>query len=271
MGMRIVRGRDIAASDTSDTPLVAVVNQALVNRYFPGQDVIGKRLEIGFNDPPQWRVIVGVIADVHIRGLDQDSPVQVYGAFYQMPSIFPDSAPPLSIAVRTEQDPAALADSVRARVQASDKTLPIYALQPMRKVVEQSLAQRRFSLILLAMFAGLAVVLAAIGIYGVISYAVSQRTSEIGLRMALGARRGQVLLLIEKEALMLVGVGVAVGAAGAYLLSRLAQAFLFQVSATDPATFGAVAMVLLAVAAASSFLPAHRAARVDPIAALRHR
>jgi len=268
MGMRILRGRGITDRDTADSPQVVVVNQTLVDRYFPGQDPIGKRLEIAFATPPKWREIVGVAADVHTQGLDQDTPVQVYAAYNQKPIFIQLGS--LTVLARTTQDPGLVGAAMKSAILKIDRSQPVYAVQPMTEVVSQSIAQRRFSLVLLAFFAASALFLAALGIYGVMSYTVAQRTGEIGIRMALGAQESQVLMLVQRQGLALVLIGLGIGLAGALALTRLMTALLFRVQATDPITFVLVAVVLIAVSLAACLVPARRAAKVDPIVALRY-
>jgi predicted permease len=270
MGMRIVRGRQISERDTKDTPPVAVVNQTLVDRYFPGQDPIGKRLEVGFDTPPNWREIVGVVADVKVAGLDQDSPVQVYAAYFQRPT-FVDRLPSfLTVIARTASDPAALGGPMKAAILNVDRSQPVYSVQPMTAVVSDSISQRRFSLVLLAFFAGAALFLASLGLYGVMSYVVVQRTAEIGIRMALGAQRNQVLRLVERHGMTLVGTGLAIGATGSLLLTRLMRSLLFHVAPQDPWTLGVGAATLIVVSWLACYVPARRAAGVDPLVALRY-
>ncbi len=269
MGMHLVRGRDFSMRESPATPPVAIVNQTLVNRYFPGQDPIGKRLEVAFRNPPEWREIIGVVADVRTQGLDQDTPVQVYVDYLQIPALLSIFTPPVAVLARTRQDPAAVAAGMKAAILNVDRGQPVYAIQPMTDVVSQSIAQRRVSLVLLGFFALSALFLASLGLYGVISYSVAQRTREVGIRMALGARPGNVLLLIERQGMSLVLIGLAVGLAVAFLLTRLMSSLLFQVSAADPVTFAAVPLVLAGVAFVACYLPARRAAKVDPMVALR--
>jgi len=268
MGMRLLRGRWISERDLAGTPPVAVVNQTLVDRYFPHEDPIGKRMEVAFSTPPDWREIVGVVADVRSAGLDQESPVQVYAAYFQKPVFI--SQPALTVLARSAGDPGPLAGPMKAAILRIDRSQPVYAVQPMTEIVSQSMAQRRFSLVLLAFFAAAALFLAGLGIYGVMSYAVVQRTSEIGIRMALGARQNQVLLLVERQGMALVLAGLAIGAAGAVWLTRLMSSLLFHVSPGDPMTLAAGAAVLFAVALLACYVPARRASRVDPLVALRH-
>jgi putative ABC transport system permease protein len=270
MGMRLLRGRVMSDRDAQGSPLVAVVNQTLVDRYFPGQNPIGKRLEIAFDDPPAWREIIGVVADVRSAGLDQDTPVQVYTAYLQRPGVLSGFVPAITVLARTEQSPAALGSAMKAAILSVDRSQPVYAVQPMTEVVSQSIAQRRLALMLLAFFATSALFLAALGIYAVMSYSVTQRTGEIGIRMALGARQSQVLALVERSGMTLALIGVVIGIAGALALTRLMTALLFHVGAADPLTFVLVAAVLVAVSLLACYLPARRAARVDPIVALRH-
>ncbi|MBV8818510.1 MAG: ABC transporter permease, partial [Acidobacteriaceae bacterium] len=203
MGMRIVRGRAITERDTKNTPLVAVVNQTLVDRYFPGQDPIGQRLEIAFSVPPVWREIIGVVADAHTQGLDQDTPVQVYTAYFQQPHFMKQFVPAITVLARTQGNPESVGAPIKSAILSIDRSQPVYSLQPMTSIVSESIAQRRFSLLLLSFFALSALFLAAFGLYGVMSYSVSQRTSEIGLRMALGAKPAQVLFMVERQGLLL--------------------------------------------------------------------
>jgi putative ABC transport system permease protein len=271
MGMRVLRGRPITDRDIAGSPPVVVVNQTLVNRYFPGQDPIGKRLEIAFDDPPNWREIVGVVADVHSAGLDQDTPVQAYTAYFQNPDLIAVSLPaPFTVLARTTGNPAALGSAMKAAILNVDRAQPVFAVQPMTDIVSQNVAQRRFSLVLLAFFAASALFLAALGLYGVMSYVVTQRTSEIGIRMALGARPAQVLLLVERQGMLLVLAGLTIGIAGGLLLMRLMTSLLFRVSPSDPFALLAGAVTLIAVSVVACYLPARRAARVDPLIALRY-
>ncbi|HEY2015284.1 MAG TPA: ABC transporter permease [Bryobacteraceae bacterium] len=269
MGMRIVKGRGFTERDGVDTPLVAVVNQTLAERYFPGQDPIGKRLEIGFTDPPNWREIVGVVKDVKSAGLDQDTPVQVYAAYLQKPDFIFALLSGMAVFARTAQDPAPMGPAIQSAILGVDRSQPVYGVQPMTEVVSKSIAQRRLSLILLAFFAASALVLAAVGVYGVMSYSVMQRTPEIGVRMALGARQWQVLLQVERQGMALVAVGLGIGLVGAAVSTRFMNALLFRVGTRDPLTFGIAAATLIVVSLFACYLPARRAAKVDPIIALR--
>jgi putative ABC transport system permease protein len=270
MSMRLLRGRILTERDQQATPLVVVVNQTLVDRYFPHGDPIGKRLEIGFSNPPNWREIVGVVRDVKAAGLDQDTPVQVYAALLQTPSFPSSSVSPMTVLVRTAGDPAALGAEIHSAILAVDRSQPVYAIQPMTEIVSKSIAQRRLSLILLAFFAVSALLLAAIGVYGVMSFVVAQRTSEIGIRMALGARAGQVAWHVQRQGMTLVAAGLAIGLAGGLLLTRYLTTLLFRVDPRDPTIFGIAAVTLVVVSIVACWLPARRASRVDPLTALRN-
>jgi putative ABC transport system permease protein len=270
MGMRLLRGRLLNARDVQGAPLVVVVNQTLVDRYFPKQDPIGKRLEIGFSEPPNWREIVGVVADVKTAGLDQATPVQVYTAYLQTPSFPSSMISPITVMTRTAGDPALLGSPIHAAILAVDRSQPVYAIQPMTDIVAQSIAQRRLSLILLAFFAAAAMLLAAIGVYGVMSFVVAQRTNEIGIRMALGARASQVAWHVQRQGMTLVVAGLAIGTAGALVLTRYLSTLLFRVNPRDPVIFSTAAVSLVAVSIVACWLPARRASRVDPLTALRN-
>ena len=269
MGIRLKRGRFFTGEDTVNRPMVAVINESLARRYFGDSDPLGKRLEIGFSDPPNWREIVGVVGDLKNLEVEKPALVQVYGAYDQMPGLFDGFAPALSITVRTAGDPAGVAAAARARVLAIDNGQPVYAIQTMDTVVANNVSQKRFALLLMACFAGIALLLAAIGLSGVMSYMVTQRTREIGIRMAVGAGPASVLWMIEQQALTLAGVGVAAGLAGAWLLGRWLETILYGVSPQDPLTFAGVALLLVLVAAGAAYLPARRATRIDPVRALR--
>ena len=245
------------------------MNQTLVDRYFPGQDPIGKRLEVAFRTPPAWREIVGVVADVRTIGLDQDTPVEVYADYLQQPSLLSVLIPDIAVLARTMQAPAGIGSAMQAAILKVDRAQPVFAIQPMADIVSQSVAQRRVSLVLLAFFAASALFLAALGLYGVISYSVAQRTRELGIRLALGASRSHVLMLVERQGMALVMVGLAIGIAGAFLLTRLMASLLFRVSPADPITFASVPILLIAVSLLACYLPARRASTVDPMMALR--
>lgn len=269
MGLRLKKGRLLQPTDHVNSPLVCVVNEEMLRRHFAdGTDPIGKRLEIGFDDPPAWREIVGVIEDAKFNGVDQAPKANVYGSYLQRPGVLP-AAPPISVAVRTVGDPAAMAQSVRRKILEVDNAQPVYAIQTMTEVVSNSLSQKRFAMLLLGLFAGLALMLASIGLAGVISYMVTQRTKEIGIRIALGASRSHVLRMIEGQTLRLVTIGVIVGLAGAIAATRTLSTMLYGISPRDPVTFAGVAAALMLVALLAGLWPALRATRIDPVTALR--
>ena len=263
LGVRLVRGRTFDERDRLDTTPVIVINETLANRYFAGEDPIGRRMRAGFNTGVA-REIVGVVATERHAGPRAEPHNGVYLPFSQFPR-----AGPLTFLVRTASDPASLTGALRQAIAALDPGLAVFRAQPMAEVVDQSMATPRFSTTLLTAFAAVALLLAGVGLYGVISHAVSQRTREIGLRMALGATRADVLQMILGRGVLLAAVGVAAGLLGAVAVARLFAALLFGVSATSPPTYALSGIVLLAVGALASYLPARRAMRVDPVVALR--
>jgi len=264
LGIPLLQGRGFAAQDTRDSPLVAMIDETFARQHFQNEDPLGKRLILTLPDGPGIE-IVGVVRHVKHAGLDEraaGSP-QFYLHFNQRRS----SASHLL--VRSVVDPLSLAGAVRDQVWALDKDLPVYNVRTMQQLVSQSMAPRRFSALLMVVFGFLALVLASIGLYGTISYSVAQRTSEIGIRVALGAQRRDVLTMVIKQAMGLALFGVVVGLVTALALARLLRNLLFGVGSADPLTFGAVAFVLLTVALLASFVPARRAAKIDPMAALK--
>ena len=264
LGTTIVRGRVFSRDDGAGAPLVAVVNRSLAARLWPHQDPIGRTLRlVNPQEAPAPRRIVGVVDDVKYQGLDADSPDTIYTPYAQTPF------PWMYVVARTRAEPAALANAVKRAVADVDPAQAVMQVRPMREVVSESLAQPRFELTLVGLFAALAMILALVGLYGVIAYLVAQRTQEIGVRVALGAQRGDVLRLVVGRGLVLTAIGVAVGLGAAAATTRLLRAMLFQISPTDPLVFIAVPLVFVAVALIASWLPARRAASVDPMIALR--
>lgn len=263
MGISLVRGRLFDGSDAPGGRRVCVINQALARKFFPHEDPIGKRLEIGFDDPPAWREIVGVVADSKSNGLESESPVQVFEPTHQW------QVNSYSVVVRSTRDPVALVPLVRDALRRLDPSQPLHTIKPMTQLVTESLAQRYFSLVLLVVFAAVALSLAIVGLYGVVAYNVAQRTREFGVRLALGATAGNVLALVLRQGVMLVGVGVVLGLAGAFAAAGLVESLLYGVGAHDPLTFVAIAVLLGAVAILACLVPALRATRVDPVIALR--
>lgn len=269
MGMRLVKGRAFSARDTADAPGVVIINETTAARFFPNEDPIGKR--IALSGPPDLREIVGVVADVRNYGLDADVKPEAYVPFVQnAPEYLSAVAAGMNIVVRTASDASAFAPTFRAQVQAIDKDQPISELSTMEAQLAESIAQRRFNMLLLAVFAGLALVLAAVGIYGVVGYTVAQRSHEMGIRMALGASRGDILRLVFGHSMLTTLAGIAVGLIAALALTRLISSLLYDVAPTDPLVFAGITSLLVLVASTATYLPARRAMRVNPIEALRH-
>jgi putative ABC transport system permease protein len=268
MGIAALAGRDFAYTDTKQTPNVAIINEAFARRHFPGEDPLGHRIKLQGQERDPL-TIVGVTANVRDFGLDRDPPPTTYVPFLQNP-VFKTFERSMTIVAHTNADPAAVASSLRSAVTSLDKNLPVYAIKPMTEYLNDSLSRERFNLILMSLFGGVALLLAGIGIYGVISYGVAQRTREIGIRMALGAQMSDVLSLVVRRGLMLAGGGVALGLLAALALTRLISSLLFNVSATDPLTFVAIALLLGFVAFLACWIPARRATKVDPLIALRY-
>ena len=273
MGIPLLRGRFFTSQDNEHTPLVVVVDEVFARKYFPGQDPVGKRINLDrFNRPAE---IVGMVGHVKQWGLDTDDQQSLRSGLYipcmQMPDDFVAMSPTSSaVVVRSEGNSARLLDSIRHMNAQMSNQQVIFGAQTMESLISDSMASRRFSMILLVVFAVLALLLAAVGIYGVISYIAGQRTNEIGLRMALGAQKRDILFLILSRGGKLAGLGVAIGLAAAVDLTRLMASLLYGVGATDPLTFAGVAVLLTLVALAACYIPARRAAKVDPIVALRY-
>jgi putative ABC transport system permease protein len=265
MGIPLRRGRALNEHDTSDAPAVVVVNESLARRFFPGQDPIGRRINHGEPDKaPVWREIVGVVGDVRHFGPETETRPEFYEPQLQSPSFG------TSLVVRSDADLAGLAAAIRGELRAMDKDLPVYNLKSMQELVSESVAQPRFRTLLLAIFAAVALLLSATGLYGVMNYWVTQRTREIGVRMALGAQGRDVLGMVVGQGMMMAIVGVFVGLVASFGLTRLISSLLFGVTATDPLTFAVVPLLLCAVAFVASYIPARRATKVDPMVALRH-
>jgi putative ABC transport system permease protein len=263
MRIPLLRGRFFTAADRMGAPPVVVVDRDLAERYWPGADPIGKRVGFEAGDSIRWMEVVGVVEHTAVEGLDAERRVQLY-----RPSL--QSGPGFSVlAIRGAGDPERLTRAVRAAVRSLDPALPLSQVRTMDDRLAAAVGPRRFSMLLLAVFAGIALLLAAVGIYGVISFDVTRRTQEMGVRMALGAERGSVVRLVLRQGLRPALVGVAVGVAGALALTRLLRSQLYGVAATDPVTFAVVIGLLLGIAALATLLPARRATRVDPMVALR--
>jgi putative ABC transport system permease protein len=268
MGERIVRGRALSASDTTNSMLVAVVNEELARRYFPGRDPIGGRMKIGGRDRP-WVTIVGVAADVRHNGITEVIKEKFYVPHTQWHKATTNTIRGMTLVVRGTVDPQGLARAVREEIRALDAALPVANVRTMSDVVGTTLSAPRFAGILLTAFAVLALVLSAIGIYGVLSYLVTRRRREIGIRLAIGARRMQVLRMVLQSALGLALAGIVLGLVAAAWASRLMTGLLHGVTPGDPGTFVAVGAALVLVATLASLVPALRATRIDPAVALR--
>jgi predicted permease len=263
MRIPLLRGREFNEQDRAGSPLVVFVNESAARQFWPGEDPVGKRLRVGDTKGP-WRTVVGVVGDVLHKALDAPHTLQIYLPNAQ----WADSS--VLLVVRTSNDPASLASVVRREIAAIEPQAPISDVATMEEIVSASVAQRRFSMLLFGLFAAMAVVLAAVGIYGVISYAVAQRTHEIGIRMALGAGRREALRLVVGEGMRPALLGAALGLAAAFGLTRLLAGLLYGVKPADPATFAIVSVLLIGVALLACYVPARRATRVDPMIALRY-
>jgi putative ABC transport system permease protein len=263
MGIPVTAGRAFNEHDTIGSPLVIVISESMAKEKFPNQNALGKRIR-SWRDENKYREIVGVVGDLHYNGLAEDPVNLVYVPHTQ------DSWNGLLLAIRTQGDPQTLVRSIRSEIWSHDAKLAIADIKTMDAIVDQELARPRFSMFLLGLFALTALVLAAIGIYGVIAYSVAQRTREIGIRMALGANRGDVLRMIWRRGVALAGAGVGCGVAGALALTRLMNSLLFGVSPADPGTFVGVCAALVVVTLAACYIPARRATTVEPVEALRY-
>jgi len=261
VGIKLKRGGFFTSGDIEKAPPVAVVNETMARRFWPGGEALGRRIVI--RNEPFAREIVGVVSDVKHFGLDREAQPEMYAPFEQyVIDVMP-------MVIRVKGDPASLAAAVREQARAVDPTVAVAAVAPMRELLSDSLAERRFTMLLLGAFAAVATLLASAGVYGVMAYGVTSRAREIGVRLALGAQRGDVLWLVLKRGLKLASAGVAIGLLASLALTRLIKGLLFGVSATDPLTFAVIAILLIAVALLACWIPARRAAKVDPMIALR--
>jgi putative ABC transport system permease protein len=265
LGIPLLRGRSFTVADSADAPKVVLLNETFRRRFFPGEDPIGKRLNFGSDKNPDWNQIVGVVGDVKYNGVADDVQPALYLAAQQSPIWG------VSLVIKTDvADPTSLTAAVRNEIRKIDPDLPVTRVSTMEQRLSRAMAQPRFRTSLIALFAAVALVLACVGIYGVISYSVAQRTHEIGIRMALGARQGDVLRMVIGQALVLALIGVALGLTASFALTSLMTNLLFGVKATDPATFVTTALLLAFTALVASYLPARRATKVDPLVALRY-
>ncbi len=265
MGIRLIRGRTFDARDTETAAPVAIVDETLANTYWPGEDPVGKRLKQGdLGSKAPWLTVAGVVAHVRYRTLEALSRTQLYLPHAQNPDRF------MSLTLRTTMDPGALANSVQRVVAAVDPDQPLYKIRTMKQLMSDSIARRKLAMMLLAVFAACALLLAAVGLYGVMSYTVTRRTHEIGIRIALGASRWQVVRMILGQSLAITGAGILIGLVGAIGVARAVSNLLFEVQPGDPVTFALVAACLALVALAASYIPARRASGVDPAISLRN-
>jgi len=268
MGIPLLSGRDVAHTDTRQSPNVVVINEVFARRHFAGENPLGHRLRLQGQERDPL-LIIGVVGNVRQLGLDEQLTPEVYVPLLQDP-LSTTYQRSMTIVARTKSDPGAIAGPLRAAVASVDKSLPVYALKAMTEHLHESLARRRFNLILLTVFSGVALALAAVGIYGVISYGVTQRTHEMGIRMALGAKPRDVVQLVVRQAMVLALGGVGIGLLAAWALTRLMKSLLFNVGATDPLTFVAIAALMSLIALLACLIPARRATKVDPLVALRY-
>ncbi|HKS42483.1 MAG TPA: ADOP family duplicated permease, partial [Blastocatellia bacterium] len=262
MGIPLIKGRDFDERDIKGAPEVIIVNEELARRFWPDEDPIGKRIQRGGKGP--WRKVVGVVRDDKEFSLENEPPITLFHPVEQF------TIGSRYFVARTTSDSAPMIAAVTEEIRALDPELPAYDVSTMEQRVHDALARRRFSMFLLGVFAAFAVVLAAIGIYGVMTYWVNQRTHEIGIRMALGAGQRNILQLVIRQASVLVSAGIVAGLAGAFALTRVMSSLLFGVSATDRFTFIVISLLLAVIALLASYVPARRATKVDPIVALRH-
>jgi len=273
MQIPLLRGRDIAPTDDGNAPGVVVINEAAARRYWPGEEAIGKR--ITFDDPPKqkWLSVIGVVRNAKQSDWTDPAHPEVYLAWMQNREFLGEAKSHIAyitLVVRSSGDAAALTPAVKEAVWSFDRNLPISQITTMDEVVRGANAEPRFEVTLLAVFAAVALTLAAVGIYGVMSYSVSRRTNEIGIRMSLGASRADVLALVLKQGMAHTLAGAVAGLAGAALVARFMEKLLYGVKPYDPATYAVVPLVLGAAALLATYIPARRATRMDPLVALRH-
>ena len=270
LGIPLVRGRFFDRTDGERTPGVVIINNTMARRFWPNEDPIGKRMKAGF-DGSQWCTVVGIVGDVKHTGLDAATNAEMYYHYLQIPSeLMGFVEGTMTLVLRTQSEPNSMVAAARGEVQKLDPDLAVFNVKTMQDLVGGSLAGARFRTLLLGVFAGIALILAATGLYGVIAYAVTQRTNELGVRMALGAQKSDVLKMVVGEGAQLAAIGIGVGLVVAFPLMRIISRLLFGVNASDPLTFAATSSLILLVALTASYLPALKAIKVDPLVALRH-
>ena len=259
----LLRGRSFTEGDEDGKPLVAIIDESTARKYWPTRDPLGRRVRFGQDPTKPWTTVVGIIKDIKSDGLDIDGVPHIYVSTYQDPS------KQVSVVLRTSLPATLLEPQIRHEIQSIDPGLPVFNVSSMNDILDRSLASRRFSADLVGGFAGLAVLLASIGIYGLLAYMVGQRSREIGIRMALGARRDDILRMFLRKGVALAGVGIVAGLVFSASTASMMASLLYGVRPHDPAVFLIVPLLLLAVAALASYLPARRATKVNPIVALR--
>lgn len=267
LNIPILRGRGFKSSDNDRAPKVGMINESFARRFFPGEEAIGRRIELGFAEPPQWIEIVGIVRDARNESLEALPQEEVFVPLQQTPWFGNTS---ISVAIRTRQGSTGVADALREAVWSIDKDQPLHNLKPMKQLLSEAAAQRRFTLIVLSFFAGLALLLTVVGLYGVLACGVSRRRREIGIRMALGAQRGTVQGLVVREGLRLAALGMMIGLFGALASVQVLHSLLYETTPTDPATFAAIPLLLGTVTLIACWLPARQAALVHPMEALRN-
>jgi predicted permease len=267
MSIALRQGRYFDNSDNKQSMPVVIINETMARQYWPDEDPLGKRFKLGVANAP-WLTIVGIVADVRQMGMDVPVMAEMYFPYRQITSYFWYA--PRDLVIRTTGDPTSLIAAVRQEIRAVDADQPVANIATMEDLLTEETGSRRLGMILLSAYAGLALLLAALGIYGVLSYFVAQQTPEIGVRMALGARPGDILGLVLRKGMTMTLLGISVGLFGGLGLTRLMASLLFGVSATDPLTFAGIALLLAAVAFVACYLPAWRATPVDPMVALRY-
>jgi putative ABC transport system permease protein len=265
MGIPLLAGRSFQTGDQPDAPHVVVINETLARRIYPDEQALGRHILWGGRNGTELLEIVGIVGDVKQQGLAEDAMPAVYLEYAQF-----NVAASMYLTLRASGDPLDLVPNVRNALRALDPDLPLYEVTTMDRLLSDSVESERFSMLLLALFAAVALLLGSVGIYGVMSYTVSQRTREVGVRMALGAAHGNVVALVVRQGMLLTLAGICLGAVGTLALSRVLSGMLFQVSATDPLTFISVTILLAMVALLACYMPARRAAGIDPLEALRY-
>jgi putative ABC transport system permease protein len=270
LGIPLIRGRHFDRTDGENTPGVVLINETLARTFFAGDDALGKRLKSGL-DGSAWCTIVGIVRDVKHAGLDAQDKPETYYHYLQVPAAWMSFVEgTMTAALRTGAEPVSLAAAARGEVRKMDNSLAVFNVHTMESLVDSSLAQPRFRTTLLGAFAGMALILAAVGLYGVIAYSVARRTNELGVRMALGGQKSDVLKLVVGQGAMLAAAGLGIGLVLAFGVMRVISRLLFDVNAADPLTFASTALLILVVSLAASLIPALRAIKVDPMVALRY-